>query len=136
MSCAALLGRSLTVPVHGGALALGGYQGVYLTEMAGGAGEGPQLVATLQVLPSTPAHTRNLEVPIPSRGSHAVDWLQLRKALPALDNLAQDAGAADGALLTFTCKHTSASAALHGGALQPTTMEVLHLPLTSPGGHL
>lgn len=93
----ALVGKTLSVPVLDGKLALGTWQGVYLFEMAEGGGE-REMTITLCDYGDARKTARRVAVAAPGRGCHLITG-----RVPKVE-AAPKAGVA-----TFFCQHTSAS---------------------------
>jgi len=105
-----LVGVSLDVPIQGGQLALGTWQGIYLCDFTGRAGgSGRELVATVMETPNV-RDTRNVTLQAPSRGCHlSRSPLHDADLLPGLRQCR--AG-----VLNVTIKHTSASLTINENA--------------------
>lgn len=93
----ALVGKTLSVPVLDGKLALGTWQGVYLFELDDEGGERAMTV-TLSAYGGDPRETgRRAALRAPGRGCHLVTDAPTVKAAP------------DKGVATYFCQHTSAS---------------------------
>ena len=98
------VGVSVDLPIHGGNLALGTWQGLYLLASEPGPVE---VVATLCVLDE--GNTKNVKLKAPSRGEHGCQDT-LSDAMEAINK--KRGGKNNNALVNVTAKHTSASLAI------------------------
>ena len=111
-SRSAFVGVSLDVPVQGGKLALGTWQGLYLCEWGDGA-EPCQVVATLVDASDDVRCTRNVTIRAPRRGCHLVQDEVDDAFKPTRNRLKP--GAKPG-LANLLIRHTSASLTMNENA--------------------
>jgi len=103
-----LVGVSLDVPIHDGKFGFGTWQGLYLCDFTGQAGEaGRELVVTITKT-SNVRDTKNITVKAPSRGCHLVTD-RFEGGVPGLAECKVG-------LLNFCIRHTSASLSINENA--------------------
>lgn len=104
-----LVGVSMDIPIQSGKFALGTWQGLYLCDFTGAAGEkGREIVVTLMEAANI-KNTKNLTVQAPSRGCHLTTGTFTGNVVPGLAEC-------DVGLLNLHIKHTSASLTINENA--------------------